>query len=389
MATMDLGRVMGPQGPQGERGPAGPTGAAGAQGAVGPVGPQGPQGLQGPQGPKGDKGDTGAQGPAGANGVGIGHAGTGPSAEVFNLNCTASGMASHAEGEDTSAAGNVAHAEGYDTYAGAYGSHAEGEGTGATAFCSHAEGCSTTASGACAHTEGYGTGAQNYASHAGGKWNQTMTTGGDANNQVGDVFVLGNGTSSPSNAFRVTYAGTVYGKGSFQTSGADYAEYFEWADDNPQGQDRVGYFVTLEGAKIKLAGPGDYILGIVSANPCIIGNADEDWLGRQLHDQFGRFVKEYLVDDQVVDYETPSWRYKENPDYDPEQPYVERKDRAEWDAVGMLGVLAVRDDGTCQVNGFCQVSEGGVATAAEGYVPGLTWRVMERVNEGVVKVVLR
>lgn len=218
-----------------------------------------------------------------------------------------------------------------------------------------------------------------------------MTTGGSYGNQTGDVFVLGNGTSlsSLSNAFRVTYAGTVYGKGSFNTSGADYAEYFQWVDDNPNSQDRVGYFVTLEGDKIKLAGPGDYILGIVSANPCIIGNADEDWLGRQLHDQFGRFIKEYLVDDQVVDYETPSWRYKENPDYDPSQPYIERKDRAEWDAIGMLGVLAVRDDGTCQVNGFCQVAQGGGATAAESYVPGLTWRVIERVNEGVVKVVFR
>lgn len=55
----------------------------------------------------------------------------------------------------------------------------------------------------------------------------------------------------------------------------------------------------------------------------------------------------------------------------------------------MMGVLAVRDDGTCQVNGFCQVAKGGIATAAEGYVPGMTWRVIERVAENVVKVVFR
>ena len=55
----------------------------------------------------------------------------------------------------------------------------------------------------------------------------------------------------------------------------------------------------------------------------------------------------------------------------------------------MLGVLAARDDGTCQVNGFCQVAEGGVATAAEGYVPGLTYRVIDRVSDKVVKVVFR
>lgn len=257
-----------------------------------------------------------------------------------------------------------------------------------------------------------------------------MTTGATNNNQIGDAFVIGNGTYTSgniisSNAFRVTYAGAVYGVGSFHTSGADYSEYFEWADGNPDAEDRVGRFVTLEGDKLKLAGPGDYLLGIVSGNPCIVGNGDEDWLGRWVHDEFDRFVKEYLEEDRealdipeglseeerlalitapdvreedgqyyrvtsrVVDYETPSWRLKANPAYDPSQPYVERRDRQEWDTVGMLGVLAVREDGTCQVNGFCQAAEGGIATAAERYIPGQTYRVIDRVSDKVVKVVFR
>ncbi len=69
--------------------------------------------------------------------------------------------------------------------------------------------------------------------------------------------------------------------------------------------------------------------------------------------------------------------------------YVERKDRPEWSAVGMLGVLSVRDDGSCEINGFCQVAEGGIATKAERYVPGETYRVIERVSESVVKIVFR
>ena len=32
----------------------------------------------------------------------------------------------------------------------------------------------------------------------------------------------------------------------------------------------------------------------------------------------------------------------------------------------MIGVLAVYDDGSCQVNGFCKVAVGGIATAADG-----------------------
>ena len=50
----------------------------------------------------------------------------------------------------------------------------------------------------------------------------------------------------------------------------------------------------------------------------------------------------------------------------------------------MVGVLSVRDDGTCKVNGFCTVAEGGIATASDtGY------RVMSRVNENIVKVVFK
>ena len=281
------------------------------------------------------------------------------------------------------------------------------------------EGFNTTASGLLSHAEGYNTTASNFASHAQGKYNKAMTTGGTASNTTGDAMVIGNGTSSSalSNAFRVTYAGAVYGLSAFNSSGADYAEFFEWADLNPYAEDRVGFFVTMDGEQIRIAGPGDYILGIVSGQPCIIGNADEDWQGRWLHDEFGRFVKE-TTEDPVIErrkVEVPvldadgnptgdtrmemqevetgevihGWRYKANPDYDNTQEYIERKDRKEWDCVGMLGVLAVRDDGTCEVNGFCQVADGGIATVSDTYVPGSTYRVIERVAENVIKVVFR
>ena len=55
--------------------------------------------------------------------------------------------------------------------------------------------------------------------------------------------------------------------------------------------------------------------------------------------------------------------------------YIQRSNRPEWNAVGMLGVLAVRDDGTCKVNGFCTLADGGIATASDkGY------RVVKRVT---------
>ena len=74
----------------------------------------------------------------------------------------------------------------------------------------------------------------------------------------------------------------------------------------------------------------------------------------------------------------------ENPDYDPSKKYIHRSDRPEWDAVGMLGVLTVRDDGTCFVNGFCQVTDGGIATKSNtGY------RVVERVNDHLIKIIFK
>lgn len=204
----------------------------------------------------------------------------------------ASGENAHAEGKQTTAIGDASHAEGFKSVAKAGFSHAEGDST-AEGPRSHAEGSETVASKESCHSEGYSTIASNFASHVGGKFNKLMTTGGTSSNKVGDVFVIGNGSGSTnkSNAFRVTYAGAVYGLSAFNTSGADYAEYFEWQDTNPEAEDRVGFFVTLQGDKICLAQAGDYLLGIVSANPCIIGNADEDWLGRWEHDDFGRFIQ--------------------------------------------------------------------------------------------------
>lgn len=330
----------------------------------------------------------------------------------------ASGENAHAEGKQTTAIGDASHAEGFKSVAKAGFSHAEGNST-AEGPRSHAEGSETVASKESCHSEGYSTIASNFASHVGGKFNKLMTTGGSSSNKVGDVFVIGNGSGSTnkSNAFRVTYAGATYGLSAFNTSGADYAEYFEWQDANPEAEDRVGFFVTLQGDKICLAQAGDYLLGIVSANPCIIGNADEDWLGRWEHDDFGRFIQ-IDVETPVTEFkhkevpvldengeptgevrfeieEVPTgevihgWDYKQNPDYDSSQQYIERKDRPEWAAVGMLGVLAVRDDGSCQVNGFCQCADGGIATAAEKYIPGQTYRVIARVTENIVKVVFR
>lgn len=331
---------------------------------------------------------------------------SGDCSHAEGVNTVASGQYSHAEGANTLAKWNYSHAEGYETQALTFGSHSEGESTKASGKYSHAEGTNTVASGNYSHAEGGYTSATGQYSHAEGfrttalscqraegHYNNTdtATSGSVEGVGTGSAIVIGNGTSSVnSNAFRVNFNGQIYAKSSTINTGADYAEYFEWEDGNPDAEDRVGLFVTFSDKnKVKIAGAGDYILGIVSGNPCVIGNGDEDWSGRFKRDFFNRFV---MQDIDVEDPETGEIRkattYVENPDYDSSEKYIQRFDRKEWDAIGMIGVLPIYDDSTCQVNSYCKCADGGIATAVDKFEFG-TYRVIERVTENIVKVVFK
>ena len=314
---------------------------------------------------------------------------------------------SHAEGCECEANASFAHAEGIDTEARGDGSHAEGFSTTASGTYSHAEGFSTTASGTYSHAEGYYTKATNYASHASGKYNAAMTTGGGTSNTTGTAFVIGNGTSNSalSNAFSVQFNGIVKAKSTITASTtADYAEFFEWLDKNPNEEDRVGHFVTLDGDKIKIAtSEDDYILGIISGEPFVLGNGDCDtWNGMYLHDEFRRIMYEpapKII--EILDSEgNPTGEYEEvegeyegtrpilNPDYDQTKQYISRFDRAEWSPVGMLGVLAVLHDGTAEVNGYVTVNNEGIATKCTRDTRN-SYRVIKKVSDKVVEVIFR
>lgn len=179
---------------------------------------------------------------------------------------------------------------------------------------------------------------------------------------------------------------------------------FEWADSNPEQEDRCGLFVTLDGEKIRLAQPGDgYILGIVSGNPSVVGDVyDDQWQGMYLYDIFGRPIYEdVMVPEETMempDPEDPSkmitqvirpacmeHRQKLNPDYDHTQKYIPRSERPEWDAVGLLGKLVAVDDGTCKANGYCTVGVGGIATATEGHTK---YRVMARLDDTHIRIMI-
>lgn len=302
---------------------------------------------------------------------------------------TASGNHSLAMGTQTMAEGEHAYAEGHSTLARGKYSHAEGRCTGAKGDYSHSEGNNTQAEGSCSHAGGEGTYAVRNYSTVIGLYNKK-----DLSEDSGSMFIIGNGTgtvnSKRSNLFRIADTGEVYATGAFNAEGADYAEYVKpWFDDNADNEDRRGYFVTIRGGRLYKAEPGDYIVGITSGNPGVIGNGDEDWAGRFMRDEFGSYIYEETEMETDSDEKTFVTARKQNPDYDAELRYVPRRERPEWSAVGMIGVLPLRDDGSCVPGGFAKCGEGGVATNAGEWECHKTFFVIERVSDNIIKVEMR
>ena len=373
----DVGPLQGPPGPQGIQGPEGPRGETGPAGADGAVGPQGEPGPTGPGVPTGGytgwvlekKSDSDfdtrwsnfnynlqitnsiSLGRTNGTSIGIGSAAIGSA-------CEASGDTSIAVGYYTKASGNQSFAGGYHTEATAENSFAIGD---------------TTIAAANRQT-------------VIGIYNVKSTLNSDK-------FIIGKGSGSRANCLRATDTG-VYASGSYNASGADYAEMFEWADGNQDDEDRAGRFVTLDGAKIRLADSKDaYIIGIVSGNPSVVGDVhDDQWQGMYLYDTFGRplwedvEIPDQLDPDGNIIYPAHTEQYQKlNPDYDSSQPYFPRSQRREWDAVGMLGKLVAVDDGSCLVNGWCTVGKGGIAVRSDVRTK---YRVMERLDECHVRVLI-
>lgn len=295
-----------------------------------------------------------------------------------------------AEGSDTQATSLTSHAEGCETIASANYSHAEGYGTVASAPRAHAEGWRCTASGWTSHAGGNSTIAHTLE-RAIGRYNRDSERADDNSySPTGTSFlVIGNGDdeNNKSNIFRVT-ASAIYGSAVFNSSGADYAEMFEWEDGNPNGEDRVGRFVTLNGSKIRLANHSDdFILGIVSATPSILGdNHSDQWKGMYERDIFGRIVRD--KNDQLSTDEgdcVPDYVSRVNPSYNNTEKYIARSDRQEWAPVGLLGKLVMIDDGSCVENGWCKSSNNGIATRS---LERTRYRVMERLDDFHVYILI-
>ncbi|MBB3267888.1 hypothetical protein FHW79_005558 [Azospirillum sp. OGB3] len=186
-------------------------------------------------------------------------------------------------------------------------------------------------------------------------------------------------SSTPDTKFKLLGDGSAYADGAWTGGGADYAEFFEWADGNPDAEDRRGLAVVLESGRIRPAlasDPPARIVGVVGANPTIVGDAAWNcWAGKYRRDDYGSLLtEEYelvewqetvpaadpgappdirphrcpadaIPQDTAVPPEarrTVQRRPILNPAFDPARPYRPRAERPEWTIVGLMGKLRVR-----------------------------------------------
>ena len=357
----------------------------------------------------------------------------------------ASGDDSHAEGYQCEATGRATHAEGYLCKATHAGAHAGGEYSQANGMDSFAHGYQAIAQRSSSVAMGDRTIADNYYQFSIGSRNTEDSAPSPSGDLTKPFFVIGNGIAfnqPRSDAFKVLGNGTVYADNTTIQPMADYAEMFEWLDGNPDNEDRVGYIVALSGNRIiKATGKAnELIIGIISGAPTIIGDAPMRWKNKYLVDEWGRPIYEEIEQEIEVPYEVIEKQEREisriekiyvknedgqiqtdengnpileervvtetvevevsvkkmrketiktktrklNPDYNSEAVYVPREQRPEWSAVGLLGKVLVRQDGTLKAGEYCRPNENGVATKSDG-----GFYVLEVISETQAKVLVK
>jgi hypothetical protein len=157
--------------------------------------------------------------------------------------------------------------------------------------------------------------------------------------------------------FGVNYAGTIRAT-NVVVAAADYAEWMESAS----GEIPAGTSVVLENGFIRPATHHDElsdVFGVIrprNTDRAIVGNSAEiEWHGKWLRDEFGA---------PILDAEG---NYQLSPEFDPAREYVPRSQRLEWNIVGYVGQVPMRDDQPINQH----------------------WRIIRRLSPGVVLVLIR
>lgn len=135
--------------------------------------------------------------------------------------------------------------------------------------------------------------------------------------------------------------------GTVISENADYAEIGWWLDGNPDNEDRTGYFVCIaddvHGTGMRKAKSTDDVRGVIVTDPAFAGGATADKF-----DENGQLLPKY-------------------------------------DYIGIMGLVAVIDDGSCVVNERCMPNDEGIATASNN---NLGYHVIERIDRRSILIAI-
>jgi hypothetical protein len=136
-------------------------------------------------------------------------------------------------------------------------------------------------------------------------------------------------------------------EGTVVSQNADFAEVAEWADGNPNNEDRTGYFVCanvpVNGIVMKKATSIDDVKGVSILAPAFAGNYSKDKL-----DANGNLLPKYSY-------------------------------------VAIIGFVPVRDNGTCTVGGRCMPDDNGCAIPSSN---SMGYQVVNRIDENRVLIII-
>ena len=145
----------------------------------------------------------------------------------------------------------------------------------------------------------------------------------------------------------LTNTGIVTQNGTVVSQNADFAEVAEWADGNPDNEDRTGYFVCasvpVDGIVMKKATSTDDVKGVTILSPAFAGNYSEDKI-----DEDGNLLPQYSY-------------------------------------VAVIGFVPVIDNGTCSIGGRCMPDDNGCAVPSSN---SMGYQVINRIDERRVLIII-
>jgi hypothetical protein len=144
-----------------------------------------------------------------------------------------------------------------------------------------------------------------------------------------------------------TKSATKTADGTVVSQNADFAEVAEWADGNPNNEDRTGYFVCanvpVNGIVMKKATSIDDVKGVTILAPAFAGNYTKDKV-----DSNGNLLPKYSY-------------------------------------VAIIGFVPVIDNGTCTVGGRCMPDDNGCAIPSSN---SMGYQVVNRIDENRVLIII-